>query len=150
MNDELIVVLILSQLAIEAILIYVLFSLGKIPVEIVREIRSDLSRLSGITEDSLKIRGGHFAAFSRYELMTQTAKVADCRRRHEERVDDGDSAFALEAAQDLLEAMHLGNHDTDRRPENPYWTRGRVHERAREFSPGGRRWHEHHAHDRTS
>ena len=148
--NELIVVLVLIQLAVQGCLIYIILGLAKITIEVIREIRLDLSHLTGITENSLKIRGGHFEAFSPHELMTQAAKVEDCRKRHEERVDDGDSAFALEAAQDLLEAMHLGNHDTDRRPENPYWTRGRVHERAREFSPGGRRWHEHHAHDRTS
>lgn len=109
---------------------------------------STLRRLTYITESSLRVRGGSFEAFSPHELMTQSEKVEECRRRHAgstARSGDDDSAFELEAAEDLLDKMHAGNHDGDRRSQTPYWTRARVHERAAEFHPNGRKWKEHQA-----
>ena len=122
-------------------------------LEVVSDIRLHLRKLVDLTERSLQVRGHGFEAFSPHELMTQAAKVDAARKRHAEIValgpggpdrtlQESDARFELEAAEDVLGAMRAGNHDAAQ-PKEPYWTRGRVSERAAEFQPGGKEWREH-------
>jgi len=166
---EFITVWILLQLAILAVLVFLLWSIVKFPADVLRDIRRTVHRLTDVTEASLRVRGGHFGAFSPAEIMTQQAAVEGCRKRHgefpvrrglddvknlereiaagkdlpkiEEEVKKGyDSFLQLEASETVLDAMHLANHDGDHRSETPFWTRNRVHAHAAEYQPHGRRW----------
>ena len=132
-------------------------------LEVVSDIRLHMRRLVDLTSRSLQVRGAGFEAFSPYELMSQREKVDAARKRHAEIValgpsgpdrtlQEADARFEWEAAEDVLTAMHAGNHDAQRHGE-PYWTRPRVSERAAEFEPGGKEWRQHqerrknHTHD---
>lgn len=124
-------------------------------LEVVSDIRLHLRKLVDLTERSLQVRCQGFEVFSRFELMEAASTLAAARKRHAEISARGpggadwvqqeaDARFELEAAEDALSTMLVGNHDAQR-PGDPYWSRQRVLDRAAEFQPEGRRWKEHQA-----
>jgi len=123
-------------------------------LEVVSDIRLHMRRLVDLTERSLQVRCQGFEAYSRFELMTQESKASAARKRHAEIAalgpggaewaqQESDARFQLQAAEDVLAAMYVSNHDAGRSID-PYWNKARVENFAKEYAPGGKRWVEHH------